>query len=161
MIRPVRTGDAAALCRIYNHYVLHTTATFEERIVTADEMARRIEVVTASQLSWFVAELETEIAGYAYASPWKGRSAYRYSVESTVYLDRASMRRGLGTALYERLVEALRTRGMHAALGGIALPNEASVALHEKMGFRKVAHLEQVGRKFDRWIDVGYWQLLL
>jgi len=101
------------------------------------------------------------LLGYCYASKWKGRCAYRYSVESTVYLSPDATGKGIGSKLYGTLLAELRQRQFHTVIGGIALPNPASVALHEKLGFEKVAQFRQVGNKFGRWIDVGYWQLLL
>jgi L-amino acid N-acyltransferase YncA len=89
------------------------------------------------------------------------RCAYRFSVESTIYLDPQRVGRGYGKALYEKLINAIRDLSMRTVLGGIALPNHSSIALHEKLGFRKIAHFEQVGFKQNRWVDVGYWQLLL
>ena len=160
-VRAVTAADAGAVAGIYNHYVLETVVTFEEEPVTSDEMSRRIDEVRAASLPWFVAERAGAIAGYAYASRWKARSAYRFSSEVTVYLAPEQGRRGIGSALYAELLSALRGSGLHAAIGGIALPNEASVALHERFGFKKVAHFEQTGFKFNRWIDVGYWQLIL
>jgi len=160
MIRPATTADAAAICAIYNHYVLGTTITFEESPITPEEMENRIRETLAS-LPWLVWEHDGAIQGFAYASKWKGRCAYRHSTEVTVYLDPKSTGRGVGSRLYEALLTDLRQRNFHAVIGGIALPNPASIALHERLGFRKVAHFEQVGWKFGRWIDVGYWQLLL
>lgn len=161
MIRPALACDADAIARIYNHYTLNTTISFEEVEVSAQEMAARIEELAAASLPWLVAEQDGRVVGYAYASKWKGRCAYRFSVESTVYLDPAHTGRGLGSTLYEALFAALRDKGMHVVIGGIALPNPASVALHEKLGLQKVAHFKEVGFKFDRWIDVGYWQVSL
>jgi L-amino acid N-acyltransferase YncA len=160
MIRPATTADAAAICVIYNQYVLETAITFEEAPVTPTEMESRIHE-TIGSLPWFVWEDLADIRGFAYASKWKGRCAYRHSAEVTVYLDPESIGRGIGSKLYQALLIDLRQRNFHAAIGGIALPNAASIALHERLGFRKVAHFEQVGRKFGQWIDVGYWQLLL
>jgi L-amino acid N-acyltransferase YncA len=160
-VRAVTPADAGAVADIYNLYVLQTIVTFEEEPVTAEEMSRRIDEVKALSLPWFVAERAGAIAGYAYASRWRARSGYRFSSEVTVYLAPEQGRRGIGSALYAELLSGLRGRGLHAAIGGIALPNAASVALHEKFGFRKVAHFEQTGFKFDRWIDVGYWELIL
>jgi phosphinothricin acetyltransferase len=160
MIRAATVADAAAICAIYNHYVLNTSVTFEEAAVPHDEMARRIGEVTGN-LCWYVHDVDGEIAGYAYASPWRARCAYRLSVESTVYVSQSHARRGIGSQLYRVLLDDLRARGIHVILGGIAQPNPASVALHEKFGFEKVAHIKQVGRKFERWIDVGYWELLI
>ncbi len=160
-IRDALADDAAAIVAIYNHYVLNSTITFEEEAVSGEEMAARIAETNAAGLPWLVAEGEGKLLGYAYASKWKGRCAYRFSVETTVYLDAAVTGRGIGSQLYAALFERLRAAGMHAAIGGVALPNAASVALHEKMGMHKVAQFEQVGFKFKRWIDVGYWQRTL
>jgi L-amino acid N-acyltransferase YncA len=123
-------------------------------------MAQRIADVTA-RFPWLVADEGGAIVGYAYATPWKPRSAYRFSVESTVYVAPDHMGRGVGTALYRELIDALRRLGVHCTVGGIALPNSASIALHEKLGFRKIGQFVEIGRKFDRWVDVGYWELSL
>lgn len=160
-IRLAVEGDARAIAAIYNHYVRDSVVTFEETPVTDAEIARRLAELLAAGYPWFVADAEAGVVGYAYASPWRTRSGYRFSAEATVYLAPGLGGRGLGTALYTRLCAVLRDRGMHAVMGGIALPNEASVALHEKVGFRKVAHFQQTGFKFGRWVDVGYWELLL
>ena len=160
MIRTVQVADAGSIRAIYNPYVLESTITFEEAEVSAAEMENRIGE-TLRDLPWLVWEQDGAVRGYAYASKWKGRCAYRHSAEVTVYVDPKSTRHGIGRQLYQALLADLRTRKFHTAIGGIALPNAASVALHESLGFRKVAHFEEVGWKFERWIDVGYWQLLL
>lgn len=160
MIRPVRLDDASAIAAIYNYYILHTVVTFEEVAISAEEMAERIRTVTA-RFPWLVLEEEGKIKGYAYAGEWKTRSAYKYTVESSVYLATAETGKGMGTALYEALFEKLQPLKIHAVIGGISLPNAASVALHEKMGFEKIGHFAAVGYKFDQWVDVGYWELLL
>jgi phosphinothricin acetyltransferase len=108
-----------------------------------------------------VAEEAGRVVGYAYATRWRARAAYRYSSEITVYLAHDVGGRGIGTLLYGRLFPLLEARGLHAIMGGIALPNEASVRLHERFGMRKVAHFHEVGFKFGRWIDVGFWQRVL
>lgn len=159
MIRSALKSDAAMICEIYNHYVLNTFITFEEDAISNKEMAARIEETTAS-LPWLLWEEGDKVIGYAYASKWKSRCAYRFSVESTVYLRRDAFRQGIGRRLYERLLVELSGAGMHSVIGGIALPNEASQRLHETMGFKKVAHFEQVGWKFKTWIDVGYWEYI-
>jgi L-amino acid N-acyltransferase YncA len=160
-IRDALPADAAAVAAIYNHYVVHTIATFEEEPVDAVEVARRIEAVRPASLPWLVAEVDGRVAGYAYAGPWKARIGYRFTVEISVYLDPGAGGRGLGSALYARLFEMLVDRGIRCIIGGIALPNDASVALHEKFGMRKVAHFSRNGIKFGRWIDVGYWQRVI
>jgi phosphinothricin acetyltransferase len=160
MIRAATANDAARIGDIYNHYVAHTVITFEEEPIGVAEMRSRITAVTAT-LPWLVAEFDGAVCGYAYATPWRARSAYRFAVETTVYLSPQSAGQGRGSELYARLIEELRARKLHCALGIIALPNPASVAVHEKLGFRKVAELSQVGWKFGRWVDVSYWQLML
>ncbi|QNA91197.1 N-acetyltransferase [Massilia sp. Dwa41.01b] len=161
MIRPARALDAAAICGIYNHYVAHTAISFEEDPVSSADMAQRIRDVDAADLPWLVLIESDHLIGYAYATKWRARPAYRYSVESSVYLDPAHHGQGAGRMLYEALLEELRARDLHLVIGGIAQPNEASVALHERLGFRKVAHFSEVGMKFGQWRDVGYWQLQL
>ena len=161
VIRAAVAADSSAIAEIYNHYVAKTVITFEEGPVSGPEMARRIEEAGSASLPWLVAERDGKVAGYAYATPWRARSAYRFSVEVTVYVDPGCPRMGIGSRLYEQVLPRLKARGLHAALGVIALPNEASVAFHERFGFAEVARLREVGFKFDRWIDVGYWQLML
>jgi L-amino acid N-acyltransferase YncA len=159
MIRSAMPKDAAAICAIYNHYVLNSCITFEEEAISEGEMTTRMaEIIPA--LPWLVWEENGDVIGYAYANKWKSRSAYRYSAESTIYLRKDSVGRGIGRKLYVQLLSALRGAGMHGVIGGIALPNIASQRLHESLGFKKVAHFEQVGWKFGKWIDVGYWECI-
>ena len=160
-LRDATRDDAAAIAAIYNHYVLHTTVTFEETAVDADEIARRMESVWSSGLPWLVAEHAGVLVGYAYATKWKERIGYRFSVEASVYLAVDAAGRGVGSALYQALFPMLSARGIHAVIGGIALPNAASIALHEKMGMQQVAHFRETGTKFGAWVDVGYWEALL
>jgi L-amino acid N-acyltransferase YncA len=158
VIRLAQPSDAEAIVGIYNHYVANTTVAFEEQVVSVEDMAGRIKDIQSAGLPWLVLEDSGPLLGYAYASKWKTRSAYRYSVEVSVYLKQGIQARGLGSRLYEALFAALVERDIHAAMGGIVLPNDASVRLHEKFGMKQVAHFEQVGYKFGRWLDVGYWQ---
>lgn len=157
-IRDATADDAKAIVAVYNHYVLNTTITFEEQAVTDMEMAQRIADVQSAGLPWLVVETDGVLVGYAYATKWRVRHAYRFSVESTVYLAPDVSGKGLGTVLYAELLSRLAAQEYHLVIGGIALPNVASIALHEKMGFQKVAQFSEVGFKFDRWLDVGYWE---
>ncbi len=157
MIRSVARQDVPALCAIYNHYVANTIITFEEVPVAEAEFAARIAKIAQVNLPWLIAEDAGKVVGYAYASPWKERSAYRFSVEVTVYLAPDCTGRGWGTRLYKALFAELKRGPTRVAMGGVALPNDASVALHEKFG-TKVAHFREVGFKFGKWIDVAYWQ---
>lgn len=157
-IRPATPTDAERFAAIYAPYVRDTCINFETEAPGADDMAARLVDTQASGLPWRVLEAAGRIVGYAYASKWKGRCAYRYSVETTVYLDAAERGRGFGRTLYTDLLEHLVNGGYRTAIGGIALPNDASIALHEALGFTKVAHFAEVGFKQGRWVDVGYWQ---
>jgi L-amino acid N-acyltransferase YncA len=159
-LRPVTPDDAAAICAIYNPYVRDTAISFELAPVTEADMAQRIRGYSAL-FPWLVAELEGRVAAYAYATRWRTRAAYDQTLESTIYVDKAYTGRGIAKPLYLELLRELKARGVHAVVGCIALPNDASVAIHEKCGFVKVAHFPQVGRKFERWVDVGYWQATL
>ena len=160
-IRAAAPSDAEQLCAIYNPYVLSSTITFEETAVTPADMAKRVREVQSASLPWLVATDAEEIMGYAYASPWKSRAAYKFSVETAIYLRQGLHHAGIGSQLYGRLLEALKSCGMHAVIGGVALPNDASLRLHQKLGFEQIAHFKQVGFKQDRWIDVTYWQIIL
>jgi len=161
MIRAVEARDAEALARIYNHYVTHSIVTFEEEPVGGPEMLRRVSHVESDGFPWLVAEAEGRVVGYAYASKWKERIGYRFSSECSVYLDNEARGQGWGTRLYGALFPLLRKKDLHLVIAGIGLPNDASVALHEKFGMTKVAHFVEVGQKFGKWVDVGYWQVRL
>ncbi len=160
MLRQCSPTDSAQICEIYNYYVRETVVTFEESPVLEVEMARRIADITP-RLPWLAWEVDGAILGYAYAAPWKVRAAYRHAVESSIYMARQATGRGLGLRLYTALIADLRQRDLHCVIGGAALPNPPSVALHEKLGFSKVAEFREVGLKFGRRIDVAYWELML
>ncbi len=160
MIRNVKLEDVHKICKIYNYYVLNSVATFEEIPIEVDEMRKKIQAVN-SKLPWIVFEDGNEILGYAYASEWNSRSAYKHTIESSVYLKQGHSSKGLGSILYTTLIKQLIQLDFHAIIGGISLPNEASIALHEKFGFKKVAQFNDVGFKFGNWVDVGYWELLI
>lgn len=160
IIRKASSDDAAAIAAIYNHYVKTSCISFEQDEVSVATMTERMTEVN-QQLVWYVASLNNVVVGYAYATPWRSRSAYRFSVETSVYINHQYTGQELGQQLYQVLLDDLRQRQIHTVIGGIAQPNPASVALHEKMEFEKVAHFKEVGFKFNRWIDVAYWQLLL
>ncbi|MGD9201829.1 MAG: GNAT family N-acetyltransferase, partial [Chitinispirillia bacterium] len=124
------------------------------------EMESRISEIV-SELPWLVFEDNKQILGYSFASHWKSRCAYRYSVESTVYVSPSFTNRNIETQLYAELINVLSEKNFHSVIGGIASPNHPSIKLHEKFGFEKVAQFKEVGWKFEKWIDVGYWQLKL
>ncbi|WP_017712980.1 GNAT family N-acetyltransferase [Prochlorothrix hollandica] len=161
MIREATPQDAIAICRIYNPYILQTTITFEESPVIPQDMEGRIRDIQERGLPWLVWEEGGEVLGYAYARPWQTRSAYRHTLESSIYIDRAAQGRGIGRSLYVELLQRLRDQGMHVVVGCIALPNPSSALLHQKLGFQKVGLFPEVGLKFNQWIDVEYWQIVL
>lgn len=161
LIRAAGRDDAAAIVVIYNHFIVNTAITFEEQAITESDMVQRIADVQDGDLPWLVAEYDGAVVGYAYATKWRVRHAYRFSVESTVYLAPSFAGKGIGRLLYTALLARLNEDGYHLVIGGIALPNAASVALHEALGFHKVGEFKEVGFKFGRWVDVGYWQLML
>lgn len=158
LIRDIRDSDIDAIVAIYNHYIEHTVVSYEEKIITARDMAGRVNKVLDGGYPWLVAEVGGEVLGYCYAYQWSPRAAYRHTAEITVYLDPGAIGRGLGSRLYRALFAVLKNRDVRTVIGGIGFPNPASIALHEKMGLKKVAHFENVGYKFGRWLDVGYWQ---
>ena len=161
-IRPASAQlDAAAIAELYNHYIRGSIVTFEEQDVTGAQIQARINSVNDALLPWLVAEQAEKVVGFAYANIFRERSAYRFTVEATVYVDTDFSGNGIGSGLYRALLDQLQQSEVHSVIGIIALPNEPSVRLHEKFGFTQVAHLPEVGYKFDRWLDVGYWQLTL
>ena len=160
-MRDVKLSDAESIADIYNHYIRKTIITFEENEITKKDIESRILTVESSGLPWIVVENNNKIQGYAYAGNWSERSAYRHTVESTVYLSPFEKSKGLGTQLYRELLSRLKEKSIHSVIGGISLPNPASIALHEKFGMEKVAHFKEVGFKFNQWVDVGYWQIKL
>lgn len=160
-IRSATIDDAADLAAIYNRYVANSHCTFETESVGVEKMAKRIGDTLATPLPWLIAEASPMVLGYACAAPWKARQAYRFTVESSIYLAPSNTQKGIGKELYGALMTALRATSIHTVIGGIALPNENSIRLHERLGFEKVGQLNEVGYKNERWVDVGYWQLIL
>jgi phosphinothricin acetyltransferase len=152
--------DAAPCVAIYAPYVETGATSFEEEPPSPDEFAERMTAVAATY-PWLVAEYGGEVVGYAYACPHRSRPAYRWAVETSVYVAEGQRRSGCGRALYGELVERLRRQRFQIACAGITLPNEASVAFHEGVGFVPVGVYERIGWKDGAWRDVGWWQLEL
>jgi L-amino acid N-acyltransferase YncA len=157
-MRPVTAGDAERIAEIYNWYVLNTIITFETDVVSPQEMTKRIQKNLINH-DWLVGEVNQKVVGYAYYGPFRARAAYNHTVESTIYLSQGSMGKGFGRTLYAQLLQSVKDRGFREAIGVIALPNPQSIALHRAMGFAEVGVLKRVGYKFERYIDVGLWQL--
>lgn len=157
VIRAVAPADAAAIQAIYAPYVAETVISFEETPPDRDEIAARIAAHPAGH-PWLVAETAGAVRAYAYAAPFHRRSAYRFTSEITIYVEREARGRGLGRRMFAALLEALAAQGQRSAIGLITLPNAPSVSLHEAFGFRHAGTLRAVGWKFGAWRDVGYWQ---
>jgi L-amino acid N-acyltransferase YncA len=156
--RLARADDFAAIAAITNHWIRTTAIHFGyEDVAAADLLATWRE--HEHHFPWLVAELDGAVVGYAKSGSWRARAAYGWTTETGIYLHPARCGQGLGQPLYRRLCELLARQGFHSAIGGIALPNPASVALHERLGFRPRGVVARAGRKFDRWHDVGFWQL--
>lgn len=152
--------DADACARVYAPAVRDGVASFEEVVPDAAAMAQRIATISRTH-AWLVCEREGEVAGYAYAGHHHDRAAYRWAADTTVYVHPDHQRAGVGRELYTPLLALLRAQGLHVACAAISLPNAASVALHERFGFRPVGVYRAVGFKADAWWDVGWWQLEL
>lgn len=159
-IRLAQEADAEAIAGIYAPFVESAVVSFETVPPGREETLRRI-VETTAHYPWLVCELNGRVSGYAYATQHRVRAAYRWSVDTSVYIDSACQRRGIGRGLYASLFEILKAQGFYNAYAGITLPNAASVGLHEAIGFTRVGVYERVGHKFGKWHDVGWWQRTL
>lgn len=157
-IRRATPADAPAIAAIYNGYVEGTVISFETEPVPVEEMAGRIQD-RLSRYDWLVAERQGALIGYAYYGQFRTRAAYDHVVESTVYIAEDAVGLGLGQRLYAEMIDSARSKGFREVIGVIALPNDASERLHERMGFVLVGRLPRVGFKFGRYIDVSFWQL--
>lgn len=160
MIRQFKPSDLNPMREIYNHYVENTLVTFDEVALNEQEFADKLNPVI-HKYPCFVYEKEGQVLGFSYATEWKENPAYRFTVSTAIYLDPEAIDKGTGTALYKKLIEELREMNTHSIVAGILMPNEKSTRMHERLGFSKVAHLSQIGFKFNKWIDVSYWQMIL
>lgn len=159
LIRPAEPADAEAIARLTNRFIEHTTIHFAIEAMSPEDV--RGEMAAASGRTpaypWYTAELDGRFAGYAKAYTWRSRAAYARTAEVGVYVEEAARRRGVARALYRALLEELARLGYHLAVGGITLPNEASVRLHEACGFEHIGTFQECGWKFGAWRDVGFW----
>ncbi len=160
-IRSVALEDTAAICAIYNYYVQETAVTFETVPVSEVEMETRVKEVLLAGLPYLVIEVKSVVVGYCYLHEWNRKSAYSTTKELTIYLHRDFIGCGLGTRLFRHLLDVVDRNSTHVLLSGITIPNEGSVRLHEKFGFKQVSHLHQVGWKLKEWRDVGHWELII
>ena len=160
MIRKVELQDAHALADIYNHYIAHSTATFDIRPIGEEEMRERIATLSACH-PYFVCEEEGKIAGYCYAHPWKEKDAYSRTLETTVYLAPGQERKGIGTQLMRQLIDECRCSEVHSLIACITEDNQASCLFHERLGFTQVSHFKEAGFKFGKWVGIIDYQLIL
>lgn len=160
IVRAARPSDAEQILTIYAPFVANSHVSFEETVPLEAEMRDRIEHYSQSH-AWLVAEEESNILGYAYGCPHRARPAYRWSAEVAIYVKADSRGRGVGKTLYRALFERLRERGYHSLFAGIALPNDASIALHCSVGFEPVGVFRRIGYKNGAWRDTSWWQLHL
>jgi len=156
-LRPARPEDAEAMLSIYAPIVRDTATSFESEPPSVDEFSKRIQKY-GEHWAWLVAERDGELLGYAYGSSHRERAAYRWSTETSVYVAEFARGQGLGRKLYEALLPVLAERGYCNAYAGIAMPNDASLALHRAVGFRDIGVFERVGHKFGRWHNVAWLQ---
>jgi L-amino acid N-acyltransferase YncA len=156
-LRAATPDDAAAIAEIYAPFVTGSAVSFETEPPGPPVIRARIEAA-GNLYPWFLAEAAEAILGYAYAAPFRPRPAYRFVAETTIYLRAEACGRGLGTQLYAPLLAALEANGFTQAIAAITLPNEASVRLHERLGFATAGTYRQVGWKLGAWHDVGLWQ---
>jgi len=157
IIRSAASCDAAVIARIYAPFVSDTAVTFDEEIPTAAAMSHKIDDIV-KMYPFLVAQQGDQIVGYAYASPFRPRASFRWTVEVTVYVNAANQRQGIGRSLYEVLLPTLTKHGFVTAYAVITLPGLASVAMHEAFGFKRIAVFQKVGFKLGQWHDVGYWE---
>jgi len=159
MIRPAASADFETLRDIYNYYITETAITFDTEELTIAQVAEKLTI--NSKYPCLVYEHEGTVVGFIAASGWKAKEAYEQTVEVSIYIHPGNRGHGFGGVLFNELIKQLRHQGIHSVISGIIMPNDPSVALHQKFNFKKVAHFAEVGSKFGKWLDVSYWQLIL
>lgn len=160
MIRKVLPQDTEAIANIYNEYVTKSVVTFETIPLTVNEMGKRIDDLS-KEYPYFIYELDGEIIGYCYAHAWKARAAYKNTLETTVYISAKHKSKGIGTQLMNTLISHCKELGYHTLIACITAGNDESNRLHSRLGFKQVSHYKEVGKKFDKWLDVIDYQLML
>jgi len=156
--REAAEADLPAIARIHARYVTDTAATFDVEPLGVEGWREKWQAACAADHPWFVFEQGGEVLGFAIAGAFRPKASYRPTVETTIYLDTGAVGHGAGRPLYSTMLDEAARRGFHLAVAGVTLPNEASVRLHEALGFSKVGVFEEVGHKLGEWRDVGWWQ---
>lgn len=160
MIREVKIEDAKEIVNIYNYYINNTVVTFEEKELSIKEMEERI-IEKKKHNPWIVYEEDGKVIGYAYLSTWNPRISFRYTSEISIYFDINNLGKGRGTKLFKELIDLAPSYNVHTIVSAITMPNDVSVNLHKKAGFKQVAEFKEVGFKQNRWLDLGHFQLIL
>ena len=160
VFRPVKLDDAAIIAHIYNYYIVNTTITFEVKPLSTDEMRQRIAEISAKH-PYFVCEHKGQVIGYCYVHPWRTRAAFLHTAELSIYLDHDFCGKGVGSILVKRMIEICRNLEFHVLIACVTSENDSSLHFHEHLGFRHVAHYDEVGWKFDHWIGLDDYQLML
>jgi phosphinothricin acetyltransferase len=161
MIRNVKLSDAEHIAGIYNYYIENTVVTFDENPVSVEKIRQKMEDVHTKGYPFIAYEENGQLIGYAYVNTWRSHSAYNITLETSIYLDIQYAGRGVGTQLYEVLIEKSRELNIHSLIAVISLPNDCSRKLHEKFGFQLIGNFKETGIKFNRLIDVEFWQKIL
>ena len=161
MIRNVKLSDAEAISNIYNYYIENTVITFETDIFDIKKTERRIETILEKGFPYIVYEEDGKVIGYAYAGIWRERKSYEITLETSIYLDQNKTKKGIGRKLYKELIEQSRQIGAHSLIGVVSVPNENSKRLHLNFEFELLGTFKEVGQKFNKYISVEFWQLML
>lgn len=162
MLRDARVSDAKRIAEIYNYYIENTIITFEQETVTETEIAQRVESIIANGYPYLVYEENDVVVAFAYLNKWRTRAAYDITLESSVYLCKnIDHRRGIGSILYEELIKRAKDINIHSLIAGITVPNDTSIEFHKKFHFKQIGTFQEVGYKFNKLLDVDFWQLIL
>jgi phosphinothricin acetyltransferase len=161
MIRNVKMSDAKDITEIYNYYIENTVITFQTDLLSVEETEKKIEEILLKGFPYIVYEENNEVIGYAYAGVWRDRKAYEITLETSIYLDQSKIKKGIGRQLYKELIERSRQIGVHSLIGVVSVPNEGSKKLHLEFGFELLGTFKEVGQKFNKYVSVEFWQLML
>ena len=159
MIRKVQLSDAEDIVNIYNYYIENTIISFETLKIDVNEETQRIKKILDNNYPFIVYEEQNVVLGYAYLSKWREREAYKNTLETSIYVHKDHHNKGIGKILYKELINLGKTQGIHALIGGMSIPNPQSRKLHKRLGFQRVGLFKEVGYKFNKFIDVEFWQL--
>lgn len=161
MIRKAKLSDAKRIVEIYNYYIKETTVTFEIDELIPEDMEKRIEKTFENGYPFIVYEDEGKVIGYAYVRKWRERASYKNTLETSVYVDKNMKKNGVGKELYATLIAECKNIGAHVLIGVLSEKNSASKRFHESVGFVKTGHFKEVANKFNEFIDVEFWSLML